>query len=169
MLFPVVPWCGSRSAFTHIVTQLLLMPLIIVAPCWSTLSIVKICMFLNSSPGQYYSQAFGAYPALEQALSNIKTVMSFNGQDSLTAKYRAALRLPQHVATKQGILGGATLGSVMGILYCSYALALWCAPPERFVSIHATTRVKHLILRLCACIMVRSSCFTPCYTPCKTS
>lgn len=51
--------------------------------------------------------------------------MAFNGQSALTAKYRQMLRLPQQVAAKQGFLQGMTLGVVMGVLYCSYALALW--------------------------------------------
>ena len=51
--------------------------------------------------------------------------MAFNGQNALAAKYRQMLRLPQRVAIQQGFLGGATLGIVMGVLYCSYALALW--------------------------------------------
>jgi ATP-binding cassette subfamily B (MDR/TAP) protein 1 len=60
-----------------------------------------------------------------QALTNIRTVMAFNGQSALTAKYRQMLRVPQQVAAKQGFLQGMTLGVVMGVLYCSYALALW--------------------------------------------
>lgn len=72
------------------------------------------------------ADAYGhANSLVQQALSNIKTVMSFNGQDTLIRKYREAIRAPQYVATKQGILSGATLGSVMGIMYCAYALALW--------------------------------------------
>jgi ABC transporter transmembrane region len=49
-----------------------------------------------------------------QALSNIRTVMAFNGQEVTKAKYRAALALPQTFAIRQGFVSGLVMGTIYG-------------------------------------------------------
>lgn len=72
------------------------------------------------------SEAYGiANSIVQQALSNIRTVMAFNGQEATKARYRKALAAPQAMAIHQGCLSGLTLGVINGVFYGSYALTLW--------------------------------------------
>ena len=59
-----------------------------------------------------------------QALSNIRTVMAFNGQEVTKAKYRDALALPQTYTIRQGFVSGLVMGTIYGelrLLYCKLA------------------------------------------------
>lgn len=60
-----------------------------------------------------------------QALVNIRTVMAFNGQEATKEKYRSSLAAPQNMQIRQGVINGLTLGTLMGVMYGSYALSLW--------------------------------------------
>jgi ABC transporter transmembrane region len=62
-----------------------------------------------------------------QALSNIRTVMAFNGQEVTKAKYREALALPQSYTIRQGFVSGLVMGTIYGetcLAHCKLACSV---------------------------------------------
>ena len=64
---------------------------------------------------------------VQQTVTNIKTVMAFNGQGKQAAKYSSALAAIRGVQSKQAVITGIGLGLSHGLKHCSYALAIWYA------------------------------------------
>ena len=58
-----------------------------------------------------------------QALSNIRTVMAFNGQEVTKTKYREALALPQSYTIRQGFVSGLVMGTIYGEIMAYHELA----------------------------------------------
>ena len=61
----------------------------------------------------------------QQALSNVRTVYAFNGQERSVNAFDESLEKPMRVGIKQGFLAGSTLGIVNCVAFCTYALAMW--------------------------------------------
>eukprot|EP00897_Mesotaenium_endlicherianum_P004220 jgi/Mesen1/3826/ME000207S02835 len=61
----------------------------------------------------------------EQTIGSIRTVHSFTGEARARRAYSRALRTSVAVGVRAGFARGAGVGSMYGILYCSWALAFW--------------------------------------------
>ncbi|CAG8762839.1 9902_t:CDS:2, partial [Acaulospora morrowiae] len=61
----------------------------------------------------------------EQAISGIRTVVSFGGQEREINRYIANLEYAYKAGRKKAIVSGIGLGSMMLIMYGSYGLAFW--------------------------------------------
>ncbi|CAA2959744.1 ABC transporter B family member 11-like [Olea europaea subsp. europaea] len=62
---------------------------------------------------------------VEQTISSIRTVASFTGEKQAVADYDKSLVEAYKSGVHEGWATGLGLGSVMFILFCSYALAIW--------------------------------------------
>lgn len=62
---------------------------------------------------------------VEQTIGSIKTVASFTGEKQAVANYNKSLRKAYRSGVHEGLATGLGLGSVMCIIFCSYALAIW--------------------------------------------
>ncbi|CAG8508599.1 11057_t:CDS:10 [Acaulospora morrowiae] len=61
----------------------------------------------------------------EQAISGIRTVISFGGQEREINRYMANLEYAYKAGRKKAIVSGIGLGAMMLIMYGSYGLAFW--------------------------------------------
>ena len=52
-------------------------------------------------------------------------VVSFNGEKQAITTYNKFIRKAYESARREGAVSGLGVGSVMGILFCSYGLAVW--------------------------------------------
>ena len=80
--------------------------------------VARLTSVMNRAYADANSQA-------QQALSNIRTVYAFNAEDRTGDEYDGALDLPTKVGIRQGFIGGAAMGVVNLIAFCTYALAMW--------------------------------------------
>ncbi|KAG8389626.1 hypothetical protein BUALT_Bualt02G0248600 [Buddleja alternifolia] len=62
---------------------------------------------------------------VEQSIGSIRTVASFTGEKQAVAKYDKSLLKAYQSGVHEGWASGLGLGSVMCIIFCSYALAVW--------------------------------------------
>ncbi|CAM8890594.1 unnamed protein product [Rhodiola kirilowii] len=86
-------------------------------------AIMGIIISKMASRGQLaYSEAS---TVVEQTIGSIRTVASFTGEKQAVANYNNALKKAFKSATKEGVTAGLGFGSLMLILFCSYALAVW--------------------------------------------
>ncbi|KAL5705493.1 ABC-type xenobiotic transporter [Ranunculus cassubicifolius] len=69
-----------------------------------------------------YSQA-GV--VVEQTISSIKTVASFTREKHAVTEYEKSLNKAYKSSVQEGLASGIGQGTVLLILFCSYALALW--------------------------------------------
>jgi ATP-binding cassette subfamily B (MDR/TAP) protein 1 len=60
-----------------------------------------------------------------EAVSGIKTVASFSGEDHEVKRYSSKLDKAMAVGVKRGFLNGLGLGLMMAIIFWTYALAMW--------------------------------------------
>ena len=67
----------------------------------------------------------GASSLAQEALANVRTVFSFNGQERTITAYDEALAIPEKIGTRQGIYNGLTIGMTTFTAYCGYALSMW--------------------------------------------
>jgi ATP-binding cassette subfamily B (MDR/TAP) protein 1 len=77
---------------------------------------------LSSAMNRAYADANSL---AQQALSNVRTVYAFNGEERTVNEYDQALSAPLQVGIKQGFYGGFTTGMANLVAYCGYALAMW--------------------------------------------
>uniref|UniRef100_A0A914ZGI6 ABC-type xenobiotic transporter n=1 Tax=Parascaris univalens TaxID=6257 RepID=A0A914ZGI6_PARUN len=61
----------------------------------------------------------------EEVLMNIRTVMSFNAQNTEIKRYEERLKIGRQMGIRKSILTGATLGIFLGFLFSSFGLAFW--------------------------------------------
>ncbi|CAG8462314.1 5329_t:CDS:10 [Acaulospora colombiana] len=77
----------------------------------------------DTSQGQdAYASAGGV---AEQAISGIRTVISFGGQDREINRYKAQLEGAYKAGKKKAIVSGIGLGIMMFIMFGSYGLSFW--------------------------------------------
>ncbi|RWR87709.1 ABC transporter B family member 11-like protein isoform X2 [Cinnamomum micranthum f. kanehirae] len=62
---------------------------------------------------------------VEQTIGSIRTVASFTGEKKAVHKYGKSLNTAYKSGVQEGFISGLGLGSVMFVLFCSYALAIW--------------------------------------------
>ncbi|KAL7150975.1 hypothetical protein ABFS83_04G001400 [Erythranthe nasuta] len=62
---------------------------------------------------------------VEQTIGAIRTVASFTGEKEAVSNYAQSLELAYKSAVHEGLATGLGLGSVMFMMFCSYALAVW--------------------------------------------
>ncbi|KAI3460732.1 hypothetical protein Pfo_017395 [Paulownia fortunei] len=66
-----------------------------------------------------------AATVVEQTIGSIRTVASFTGEKKAVADYDKSLVKAYQSGVHEGWASGLGLGSVMFIIFCSYALAIW--------------------------------------------
>ncbi|XP_060672571.1 ABC transporter B family member 9 [Ziziphus jujuba] len=62
---------------------------------------------------------------VEQTVGSIRTVASFTGEKQAIDKYNEKLEVAYKVSTKQGLVSGLGMGSVLVIVFGTHALAVW--------------------------------------------
>ncbi|KAK4482118.1 hypothetical protein RD792_009257 [Penstemon davidsonii] len=62
---------------------------------------------------------------VEQTIGAIRTVVSFTGEKQAVSNYNKSLEKAYKSAVHEGLATGLGLGSVMFVMFCSYALAVW--------------------------------------------
>ncbi|KAF6167205.1 hypothetical protein GIB67_029843 [Kingdonia uniflora] len=86
-------------------------------------AVMAIFISKMSSKGQAaYSQA-GII--VEQTIGSIRTVASFTGEKQAITKYDKSLTTAYTSGVHEGLAAGLGLGTLIGIIFCSYALAIW--------------------------------------------
>nr|XP_043635409.1 ABC transporter B family member 21-like [Erigeron canadensis] len=86
-------------------------------------AIMSITIAKMASTGQ---AAYGkAAVVVEQSVGSIRTVASFTGEKKAVADYNKSLVNAYNSSVHEGLATGLGLGSMMLIIFCSYALAVW--------------------------------------------
>ncbi|KAK9934093.1 hypothetical protein M0R45_021250 [Rubus argutus] len=62
---------------------------------------------------------------VEQTIGSIRTVASFTGEKQAIAKYNNSLIKAYKSGVQEGLASGLGLGTVVLVVFCSYALAVW--------------------------------------------
>ncbi|RWR80846.1 ABC transporter [Cinnamomum micranthum f. kanehirae] len=93
-------------------------PPIVVAGAAMTIMVSKM-----ASRGQTAYAAAGV--VVEQTVGSIRTVASFTGEKQAIEKYGRSLNSAYKSSVQEGFAAGLGLGSVLSLLFCSYALAIW--------------------------------------------
>ncbi|KAL5996684.1 ATP-binding cassette sub- B member 9 [Asimina triloba] len=62
---------------------------------------------------------------VDQTVGSIRTVMSFTGEKKAIEEYNKSLKAAYKCAAQQGLIGGIGLGTVVLVMFSSYALAVW--------------------------------------------
>jgi ATP-binding cassette, subfamily B (MDR/TAP), member 1 len=61
----------------------------------------------------------------DECISNMRTVTTFSGDQKEAARYMLQLRNALRVGIKKGFATGASMGSIMLVMFGTYALAFW--------------------------------------------
>ncbi|XP_076935841.1 ABC transporter B family member 21-like [Bidens hawaiensis] len=86
-------------------------------------SVMSVMIAKMASRGQTaYAKAA---TVVEQTLGSIRTVASFTGEKKAEADYNKSLIEAYSSSVREGLVTGLGLGSMMFIVFCSYALAVW--------------------------------------------
>ncbi|KAL8224785.1 hypothetical protein R6Q57_017342 [Mikania cordata] len=86
-------------------------------------SVMSVMVAKMASRGQTaYAKAA---TVVEQAIGSIRTVASFTGEKKAVADYNKSLIDAYNSSVHEGLVTGLGLGSMMFIVFCSYALAVW--------------------------------------------
>ena len=81
---------------------------------------------VQSSFAEREMSAYGKAGAIaEEALSAIRTVVAFGGQDKEVVQYGTKLEGARKSGILRGMLTGVSGGLMFGIMYCVYALGFW--------------------------------------------
>ncbi|KAL8262245.1 hypothetical protein R6Q59_026294 [Mikania micrantha] len=86
-------------------------------------SIMSVVVAKMATRGQTaYAKAANV---VEQTIGSIRTVASFTGEKKAVADYNKLLIDAYNSSVHEGLVTGLGLGSIMFIIFCSYALAVW--------------------------------------------
>ncbi|KAK9991958.1 hypothetical protein SO802_026943, partial [Lithocarpus litseifolius] len=66
-----------------------------------------------------------AATVVEQTFGSIRTVASYTGEKKAIAKYNKSLTTAYKSGVQEGLAAGLSIGAVMFLKYCSYAMAVW--------------------------------------------
>jgi len=61
----------------------------------------------------------------EQAISGIKTIASFGGQNNAIERYTKKLDMAYRSGKKKAIISGIGLGTIFFVMFSTYGLAFW--------------------------------------------
>jgi len=113
---------GIVIAFTKAwdITLVLLafMPVLVITGFFSSRAVRRI----NQATSKAASEAS---TLAQEALANVRTVYSYNGEARTITAYDEALAAPEAVGTRQGFFNGLTIGMTTFVTYCGYALSMW--------------------------------------------
>lgn len=98
--------------------MLCVIPLLVMAGGVMAMIISK----MSSRGQQAYAEAGNV---VEQTIGSIRTVASFTGEKKAVTDYEKFLTVAYKAAAHQGLASGFGLGTLLFIMFCSYALALW--------------------------------------------
>eukprot|EP00123_Amoebidium_parasiticum_P013463 comp21970_c0_seq1/m.31708 comp21970_c0_seq1/g.31708 ORF comp21970_c0_seq1/g.31708 comp21970_c0_seq1/m.31708 type:complete len:1325 (-) comp21970_c0_seq1:487-4461(-) len=84
--------------------------------------LAKLTSEMTSRGQTAYARAGGV---AEEALSLIRTVVAFGGEDREKERYRKELMGAYSTGIRQGHVTGLGMGLTMGIMFCLYALGFW--------------------------------------------
>ncbi|KAL8252897.1 hypothetical protein R6Q59_036590 [Mikania micrantha] len=88
-----------------------------------SVSVMSVMIARMASRGQTaYAKAAAV---VEQTIGSIRTVASFTGEKKAAADYNKSLIDAYNSSVHEGLFAGLGLGSVVFVLFCSYALAVW--------------------------------------------
>ncbi|XP_010559276.1 PREDICTED: ABC transporter B family member 9 [Tarenaya hassleriana] len=62
---------------------------------------------------------------VEQTVGAIRTVVAFTGEKKAADKYESKLMIAYKTTVQQGLISGLGLGTMLTVIFCSYALAVW--------------------------------------------
>jgi ATP-binding cassette, subfamily B (MDR/TAP), member 1 len=83
---------------------------------------------VSSNYAIYYCKA-NQLPCKQRTINDqdmlFKQVVSFNGQNRAVAMYKNFIKKSYRADIEEGLINGFGMGSVIGILFCSYGLAFW--------------------------------------------
>ncbi|KAK1406637.1 hypothetical protein QVD17_42119 [Tagetes erecta] len=86
-------------------------------------SIMSVMVAKTASKGQIaYAKAA---TVVEQTIGSIRTVASFTREKKAVADYNKSLIDAYNYSVHEGLVSGIGLGSIMLIIFCTYALAVW--------------------------------------------
>jgi len=100
-----------------ILAALIIVPMMIAGSC-----MIKSIQKFTSASAKAYETA-GGYA--EQALTQIRTVRSLNGEELELENYSKNLDSVRRVSVKYGIIAGISMAFIFFVLYTSYAVGLW--------------------------------------------
>ncbi|XP_010439908.1 PREDICTED: ABC transporter B family member 9 [Camelina sativa] len=84
---------------------------------------MSLVMSKMASRGQVaYAEAGNV---VEQTIGAIRTVVAFTGEKKATEKYERKLEVAYKTMVQQGLISGLGLGTLLGVMFCSYGLAVW--------------------------------------------
>ncbi|PRQ39662.1 putative xenobiotic-transporting ATPase [Rosa chinensis] len=86
-------------------------------------AVMSIIVSKLASRGQAAYSA--AASVVEQTIGSIRTVASFTGEKQAITKYNSSINKAYKSGVQEGLASGLGIGSVMLIIFCSYALAIW--------------------------------------------
>ena len=113
---------GMVIAFTKgwDITLVLLafMPILVITGFFSSMALRRINLHTSKAASEASTLA-------QEALANIRTVFSYNGEERTVKSYDDALAGPEAVGTRQGFFNGLTIGMTTFVTYCGYALSMW--------------------------------------------
>ncbi|XLR28358.1 hypothetical protein S83_056258 [Arachis hypogaea] len=66
-----------------------------------------------------------AASVVEETIASIRTVASFTGEKQAVAKYNQSLLKAYKTGVQEGVASGLGFGSILLIVFCTYALAIW--------------------------------------------
>ncbi|KAL6755759.1 MDR-like ABC transporter [Haematococcus lacustris] len=84
--------------------------------------LAKVTTVMSSRTSKAYTDASSL---AQQALSQVRTVAAYNGEERTVSSYANALEMPTNVGIKQSMYTGIALGSVNAVWYFTYSLAFY--------------------------------------------
>ncbi|KAL6754343.1 MDR-like ABC transporter [Haematococcus lacustris] len=84
--------------------------------------LAKVTAVMSSRTSKAYTDASSL---AQQALSQVRTVAAYNGEERTVSSYEKALEMPTNVGIQQSMYTGMALGSVNAVVYFTYALAFY--------------------------------------------
>ncbi|OIW07048.1 hypothetical protein TanjilG_02682 [Lupinus angustifolius] len=109
---------GEKGGFLLTLVMMATFPLLVVSGATMTIIIGRM-----ASRGQTaYAKAAHV---VEQTIGSIRTVASFTGEKQAVSSYNKFLEDAYKSGVHEGSIAGAGLGTVMLVVFCGYALAIW--------------------------------------------
>ncbi|KAJ9525246.1 hypothetical protein QJQ45_020777 [Haematococcus lacustris] len=84
--------------------------------------LAKVTAVMSSRTSKAYTDASSL---AQQALSQVRTVAAYNGEERTVSSYEKALEMPTNVGIQQSMYTGMALGSVNAVVYFTYSLAFY--------------------------------------------